>query len=431
VNIKRFGIVNFKGVEAIDVAAAGRNVYVMGNNAVGKTSVLDAIWALLTGNDVPNEPISKGKNAAKITAEFDGWTAQMDFKRKTAKDKIKRELTVFNKDGVKVDSPRALIDSLAGKSVAFSIDKFFALSDKVRAEYLADAIGLGNDYRNLHSQYNDAFDFRRVKNAELKRYDAQIEPFNVADCNLPVADVSTLANQLAVAVSSANTYAQAQATRNALVAEKDKIVAEVERLQSEVLRLNGQLHTNSQRLNAADAWFQTPANQPVNAETITALEASINDIDAIRSRRDHAVMQQTIQAEAEVSRDEIVKVETEMKEMQSAIGHLLSERLAIPDMTFDVETNRLFLNGLPFESNQINRAEQVRIGLKIAAKILKPDGIRVVRFDGSIMDYSNLEQVQIWASEANVQLFVELVERDAEGLTIQIGETKPSQPEEG
>ena len=423
-NIKNFSIIDFKGVSNAQAELAGRNLYVTGANEACKTSVLDAIWALLTGTEVPDEPIKKGKNLSKISAEFGGYNATLEFKRKKAGDKIKRELNVWGPDGKKIlDSPRALIDSLAGKSVAFSIEKFLELSNKVRVEYLADAIGLGPEYRELNNEYAEAFDYRRVKNAELKNYSARVEPFNPADCNLPVSDISQLAEQLSNARNSQSYHQQGLARRAELWKKYETTGATIERLKNELFLAEEEQKSLSNTLQIADAWLADEANAPVSPEYLATLEAAVKDIDATRARRDFAVTMQTLEAELEVTRDEVAKCETDLAIIQTKIGSLLADRLGVPELTLDVEARQLYLNGLPFESNQINKAELFRIGLKIAARILKPDGVRVVRLDASFMDYKNIAAVEAWAKEENIQLFVELVDREHGELALKISDS--------
>jgi predicted ATP-dependent endonuclease of OLD family len=421
-NIQRFSILDFKGIESATFDAAGRNVYVVGPNAVGKSSIIDAIFTLLTNQDVPDEPIAKGKNQATISADLGEYVADLTFKRKKAGDKIKRELTVTNKNGTVIDSPRALIDSLAGKSVAFSVDKFLSLSDKVRAEYLADAIGSGNEFRLLMNEYRDIFDGRTLHKRELKEYELRFEPFNAVDCNIPIADVAELANRLATMRQSAATYQRAVNIRTESVAKTQSINSEIESLRARIATLESERESLNQRIINGDAWFQNPANQPATPESIQQLESSIADIDTMRARRDHAVAMQTIAAEIETMRSTLETDETDIKKTRQKIGSMISDKLGIDGISFDPDNGKLFVNDLPLEANQINRAELTKIGLKIAARMLKPDGIRIVRFDGSIMDRDNIGDVQNWAANEGIQLFVEIVERSGDGLKVLIGD---------
>lgn len=416
--IQSFRIQNFKGVKKIEAQPLGRDVIIIGGNGEGKTSVLDALWALMT-NDLPPEPIAKGAKEAIVEADLEGYSAKLRLFKKTARSKkIERELTVTHtKTGKVIDTPRDLIDSLAGKSVAFSVDKFLRLSDAKRIEYLAEAIGLGADYRTAMLDYEEAYDNRRLMKKELTHLNENFEPYDPKDLELQVDSITELVQRLAAAEKSQQYFDSATRQRDQITME----IAKDEALLNEVIE---RLDNNRARLGKAEEWLQSPQNQPVPKEQIEAMRASVNDIEAVKTRHEAAVKGQTLEAEIAQLENDIADINSEMNETRARVTNMLSEQLGVPELGIDIATKKMVLGDLPFEIDQINTAERTRIGLKIASKILTEGGMQVVRFDGSLIDWDNRKLIEEWADEAGIQLFVELVDRDGGSLEIQISESE-------
>ncbi len=108
-----------------------------------------------------------------------------------------------------------------------------------------------------------------------------------------------------------------------------------------------------------------------------------------------------------------------IKSIEQTKLRIISEaKIPVPGLTFDEST--LYYNGLPFEKSQINTAQQIIVGLQINLALLKD--IKIARFDGSLLDNENISIVETWAKENDLQLFVEFVDRNEEGLRIEIKE---------
>ena len=92
--------------------------------------------------------------------------------------------------------------------------------------------------------------------------------------------------------------------------------------------------------------------------------------------------------------------------------------LPVTGLSFDDE--KIYLDGLPFKSNQINTARRIIAGLEISYALLGQ--VRIARFDGSLLDKNSMEAVKEWAKEKDLQLFVEIVDREGNDFKIDIQE---------
>ena len=55
--IKRIKIQNFKGLKAYEGEVLGKDVYLIGKNAAGKSSFIEAVWIALTGKNIPPKSV--------------------------------------------------------------------------------------------------------------------------------------------------------------------------------------------------------------------------------------------------------------------------------------------------------------------------------------------------------------------------------------
>ena len=100
---------NFKRIKVVRIRPEGPLVPIVGRNAQGKTSVLDAIWAALGGGHaVPGEPIRRGRSKAEIKLTLDDLIVTRKFTHAGSK------LEVTTREGSPIKSPQGVLDKLCG-----------------------------------------------------------------------------------------------------------------------------------------------------------------------------------------------------------------------------------------------------------------------------------------------------------------------------
>ena len=132
----------------------------------------------------------------------------------------------------------------------------------------------------------------------------------------------------------------------------------------------------------------------------------------------HAQEQANNEDVIEAAETNVQTIELEMQKIKAQKKEVIEAKLQIPGLTFN--GTEFLLNGLPFAENQINTASQIIAGLQIGAQML--DKVRMLRFDGSLIDKGNMQEILAWANKQDIQLFIEVMERDGDGLVIQIEE---------
>jgi len=105
-------IENFKRLEVAYLEFPDGVTEITGANGNGKSSVLDAITALLTGKGgVPPDAIHHGKEFARIQGSLGDLIVTLDV-TKGANGKQETKLKVESTDGARYGSPQAILDEI-------------------------------------------------------------------------------------------------------------------------------------------------------------------------------------------------------------------------------------------------------------------------------------------------------------------------------
>jgi DNA repair exonuclease SbcCD ATPase subunit len=180
--ITRLEVSNVKRLRAVTINPAGNLVVIGGDNANGKTSVLDSIAMAIGGKGaVPERPIREGQTRASIILETQDIIVERTFSANSGSS-----LIVKKKDGSRLTSPQAVLDALTNK-IAFDPLEFIHLEPKKQAETLRTLAGI--DFTQLDAKRQAAYDSRTDLNRKVKELEAVLKqtPF---DPELPAEEIS-------------------------------------------------------------------------------------------------------------------------------------------------------------------------------------------------------------------------------------------------
>ena len=116
---------------------------------------------------------------------------------------------------------------------------------------------------------------------------------------------------------------------------------------------------------------------------------------------------------------EISETEKRMQQIKDEKVKMI-EAANLPVKGLTIDDAGLYLDGLPFRSNQINTARRIIAGLEIQLAMMGE--VRVAAFDGSLLDNKSMAEVIKWAAEKDVELFIEEVAKSSDKLEIKITE---------
>jgi hypothetical protein len=188
--ISRVEAKNVKRLVTIDIQTPGSTIVIRGQNAQGKSSVLDAVAMALGGEKLcPAEPIRRGEKTAiaRVTLD-DGMVAERRWE--TLKDgRVKTKLEVRGPEGGVLASPQGVLDKLVGP-LSFDPEAFARAEPKAQLATLRTLTGVNTGA--LEVKRADAFASRTEVNRELKAAGTAL--YDLQNCPTPgePVDVSKL-----------------------------------------------------------------------------------------------------------------------------------------------------------------------------------------------------------------------------------------------
>lgn len=400
-NIDRIKVENFKGLSSVNQDLNGKSVYVIGGNASGKSSFIDAIFCALTGKDIPSHPITDGKRKSVIEVEFGGWTINLEFK-KNRSGKITKKMIVFDPNGEQIDSPRSRIDALIG-NLDFNPFDFMRMSPKKQMDYFCKVFGV--NVHEIDSLYEENNELIRFEKRRLVSLEEQIEPFDDKLAKMELIDQSKVMEEIEEAWDYVAQTTDVKRKLNEKKKRREVLLSELEDLNLEIPK--------------GDKWLENREDK--TAEEFESLREKLKTAEETNEEIRIAKRQAEIQAEADKVEETIEKAQDDKKDLIEKKRSVIKEKTAHIE-GFDYNGDRFTVDGLPFEENQNNTAAQIVTGLKLGSGLL--NDVKVTRFDGSLLDKHNLEEVEKFAKEKGLQLFVEVVDRDASELRFELIENE-------
>lgn len=421
---------NFKRLRAVDITPKDitpkdNTVILAGANEQGKSSVLDAIWAALSGGDAARtmpEPIRKGEERATVSVDLG------DIKITRIWTPGGGRVAVTNAEGLQYPSPQAVLDKLVGK-LTFDPLAFARMEPREQRATLLKLVELPFDLdaheiarQQLASKVSQATSNVKYKETELNR----LGPAAAGTRDTEIS-VITLMNELKTAQSlkSSNdrirervgTCRRLQDFANSEVSQKEQDIAELEdelrAARQQLVDLQAKAETATDEFNKAiDA-----ANVLVDPDT-AAIEKQIADSEKINQQ----VRLNSARRNAEQA------LETENATRESAISSLASHEekkmKALAAAKFPV-------NGLAFDDAGVRYkdipfaqcSESQRILVSAAMGMAMNPKLKVMFIrDGSSLDSTRMAMISDLAREHDYQIWIERVDETGDvGFIIEDG----------
>lgn len=406
---------NVKKIKAVRITPDGNVVVIRGNNAQGKSSVLDAIqYGLGGGRAQPSEVIRRGEEHARVVLELDDIIVERIWKEKGP-----GRLEVKTKsNGRPKPSPQKLLDELVGK-LSFDPLAFLQMKPREQVGTLKELLGL--DFDELDSKREDLYADRTVLGRELTKAQATHDEYANFD-NVPDKTVSIDAllkkHEEAVQQKAAN-----EQLRRAFIGETEDIKRQeklIANLQQELKGAKSQLVKLKKSRVVTEDSLKDLTHPDI--EFIAAQLSKAADTNKIVSEKlAWAERHQTIKKlarEVEDHTEEIVGIDTEKKKRIAAVE-------------FPVEGLGFTADAVTFndiELTEASQAEKLRVSLAMGLALNPKLKIILIR-EGSLLDEDSTKLVAEMAAEADAQVWIEIVGTEGGGIVIEDGElASGSQP---
>lgn len=388
----------FKRLSAVEIVPKGNTVVISGKNGQGKSSVLDSIWHALCGANASKaagttRPIKDGETDAVVRVNLGDIVVTRKWTEKGTST-----LTVESAGGEKFSSPQALLDTLVG-SFSFDPLAFSRLTAKEQRTALIDLVKLDINPDELDARAEQAYNERTIVNRQLKAAQAELSNMAVPDEATPEIEVSVAdeMRKLNEARAWKVNYDETRGRLEALRKKAADLKAEWEKTVTEGKQVANVL-----------SFMSCP--------DVATLEQNVLDVDKqnehIRAKQRYmetSAKAGALEKQSSAFTDELSAIDKQRREA------FAGATMPIDGLAFDGEG--ITFNGVPFK--QCSSAEQLKVCISIAAA-LNPK-IRVIRVaDASLLDAESMELVQKMAEEHDIQMWLERVADDGEGVGVVI-----------
>lgn len=410
VRIVRLQAENIKRIQAVDITPDKDLVIVAGQNAQGKSSVLDAITYALGGKDaVPAEPIRDGAKSAKVVIDCGDFIATREFSSSG------QRLILKSKEGVPIARPQDFLDGLLSK-LSFDPLEFSRMKADARIKTLLSLTeGLDDKLTDIDRRRATAFDKRKEYNASVKTYNGQLAGMEAPKPDWPQGEVcldsfnekrkeiqeridanNAVRAELRILDNrQADEWQQVQITRERYLAAKAK-------------------HDATVQLCGEQAKIVEKLVDPDISTVDTELNAAIEQNKLAAKRQQYEKVSKA-KSDAEAWADKFTEqIASYDREKETTLAAAV---LPIPGLAFadgDVRyNNQLF--------DQLAQSEQLRVSLSMGMAANPKLHVILVK-DASLLDEVNIDIARQMAKEKNYQIWMECVgDRDDATVVIEDG----------
>ena len=400
---------SFKRLKAVQIRPDKSVVEITGQNAQGKSSVLDAIWVALAGKGAaPGEPINKNADKARIRVDLGELIVTRTFSRKEGG--YTTAIRVETPAGAPKAEPQKILDSLVG-SISFDPGEFGRMKPADQFDVVRGFVP-GIDFKGIE-ELNAADYARRTElNRMAKEAQAAADQILIPD-GLPQEppDLKAMTDELANAATVNGDIAKRRAKRVEVAKQVDKLREEgnalLEQSQALLAQANQMEAQGRDLLAQSQAQLARLQNAPALPDEVDtkALAAKIEAARGIAKALDRVPEKARLQANAKKLKTDadnltaIMKAREDGKQRAIAAAKMPIEGLGFGD-------GFVTLDGVPFE--QASDAHKLRASVAIAMG-LNPE-LRVIRVrDGSLLDKASLKLLSELVEANDFQCWIETV----------------------
>ena len=413
---------NVKRLRAVSIEPDGSVCIIGGQNAAGKSSVLDAIeMALAGGKSIPGKPLRDGTKKGKVVCETDDLRVTRSFTPSGG------ELTVMAKDGSKkLTSPQKVLNELIG-SIGFDPLAFTREPPKKQLEIMKGLVGLDFTQHDIDRQA--MFDNRTDVNRDAKRLESQLEGMPQHD-DVPEKGVS--ASAILQRVEEANAH---NADNDTVRQEHEDLAGAhreaiqythhaktlIEDLEKQVEAAKGTLEVREKEEADIKAELDELAGRVAEFEDIdvSGIKAELEDVEETNRKVRENVMRASVADELatrNTQADGLTKKLTALDEKKQK--EIAAAKFPVRGLGFD-DDGVVTFNDIPFA--QASSAEQLKVSVAMGITLNPTMRVMLIR-DGSLLDEDSLTMIATMAEQHEFQVFIERVgDADPAAVVIEDG----------
>ena len=419
-------------------------VTIKGRNGAGKSSAIGCIEMALCGRSAqPGKPIRHGQKAASITLDLGDELGSKYLIKENITEKG-TYLEVQAKGGFRVAKPQAFLDDLVGAGIGFDPGKFSLMKAADLVQMLFDVLRLPEDPRLIDQQRKILYEQRTIVNRGMKQAEGHLASLPEVPKGTPQEEVSIDAlveefNRRQVVIRQ-NQLVRDAATRVTKDRE-DTVTSCLRDLQG------AEAHVAKLKAEWEEAHRDLVTLRPICTEMVEAAQkteteakeraASLTDPDVTEIQRQMSEVQVTNRhvatfkqrRDAEKAVGQVRKESDAISEKIDALDQrkaTLLSQAQFPLESLGIEEDgkggyRITYGGVPLED--CSSSERMRISMALALSLNPKVRVLLVR-EGSMLDEESRKAMEGWATENQVQIWMELAttSKEGDGFLIEAGE---------
>lgn len=417
IKVLEVNIIDFKKIKDLNAQVNGANVFLRGPNGVGKSSFMDFINIALGKTSIvpPNTNIQ-----GQVIIDKDGREYKFDVKidDKTGKPKV----TVTLPEGTR-DTSKSVIAGIVGVN-SFDIDKFvnLSLTASGRKEQVEEFKKfLDKETREFLAKYESSvkvrYDERTYLNKDIVKLKGAIKlnpmvnHIHELDKFTEIKTESILSELKEVQVHNEKVL---KVKSNIEQRDLDiyKSEKEIVELKAKIEKYNTDINSKIDLNNQANLWLKTN-----EIKDVTVLEKTISDASYLNVKFNQATSLKKEIEQLEILENEVGEmtalIESERQTIKDAIRDMDGP---IKGLSFDEE--QLLYNGIPVHPNSLSKSEIKKLGIRL--KIAENPYLPLFIHEAECMDEISLKEIEDLATECELELFAEEVQRGTTGLSVEI-----------
>jgi chromosome segregation ATPase len=374
----------------------------------------------LTGKEFPLEPIKIGEKKGEIELEIGepGCPPKYIVKLKFSDRNKGGTLSVTTPNGDSISSPRAFLQRLCGDITFNPFDLIRLPKEKMLAKVKEIA---GLDFTEIDAKYKEKYNERALTNKIAATHEASLR-----DSGLQETDFSKYKEKIDIVAlyqekngidslkEEAEHLAQKMSRDFSDINKAKEILKDlyftIAEVNVEIEALNKAHETASEQLQGINKRLVTaPTRLPVIEKKIAEADTHNKMHEKVIQAKDSRDRLKIEKKNQEILNEEIEAIKAEKASM------IQKSNLPVEGLTF--EDDGLYLDGLPFDENQINKARIIEVGYQLS-KVLHKD-MRIMRIDSSSLDDVTLGAFWEFAKQNDYQVFIEKVDSATQELQLQ------------
>lgn len=402
---------NFKQFKDLKILRPnGGDIFLLGNNDVGKTSIVQAIFGGLKQISLPTSTIKEGETSGEIHIKIGDDVREYDVLLKLSKDK-KDELTLRTKEGAKIDvEPVTKLKDLVGNLI-YNVFELANMKPKDQIEWIQDKFNI--NITDLSTEYDKVYTSRRDNKRDLKKMETEVSAsgLNESDFDLEEVDISELTTEL----SEANKHNQKVALKNQALTVYAKQITEDE---EEIKRIQQRIDASKKEIEATEKFIsKNPVIDTSFIEEQIQLAGNQNAIveksKGVAQKKAYLKkLQETVSTQSE----KLSQLKSEEQNRISTSKLPKGFELHIP--TEEDNREGLYFEGLPYSELNQSTSTIMKSSMTIQDAI-NPNGLKIAvlhRYES--IGTQKRKDIEDFMKEHNLQGVFELVDVSKQELVI-------------